>query len=215
LCPILSAMDLIVITPEETVEDETEIVNRMFENGLHRLHIRKPLFSAEEYRDYIKAIKKRYHLRLVIHGHFELYKEFWLDGIHLNAKARNDAAVWAQLKDIGIWHSSISTSFHSWQEIVDNEYKYRYVFISPVFDSISKKSYKAGIDLDGIADTKQKLDERDKHIPKIIGLGGVGPTQLKILKEHGFDGAAMLGAIWNSEFSYIMFLDALLELEAL
>jgi thiamine-phosphate pyrophosphorylase len=208
-------MELIVITPEEMLEDELEIVNDMFANGLHALHIRKPSFTADDYRNYIKAVQIKHHGRIVIHGHFELFREFWLDGIHLNAAARNDAVVWVQIKQLSIRHSSISTSFHSWQEIEENEFEYRYAFISPVFDSISKTGYKGSIDINGVMETKQKLKSLHKYCPKIFGLGGVGPRQLKTLHVHGFDGAAMLGAIWNNEFSFAMFLETMVQLRSL
>jgi thiamine monophosphate synthase len=41
---------------------------------------------------------------------------------------------------------AISGSFHSWEEIRANRFPYTYVFISPVYDSISKAGYKAAID---------------------------------------------------------------------
>jgi thiamine-phosphate pyrophosphorylase len=208
-------MQLVVITPDELLEDELVIVNNMFDNGLHALHIRKPKFTIHDYRDYIKAVKTKYHWRLVIHNHYELYREFWLDGIHLNAAARNDQLVWEQIKELNIRHSWISTSFHSWKEIEENDFHYRYAFISPVFDSISKRGYKAAIDLNGALETKQKLKSLHKYCPKIFGLGGVVPDQLKVLHEHGFDGAAMLGAIWDNEFSYVMFLDAMVQLQSI
>jgi thiamine-phosphate pyrophosphorylase len=93
--------------------------------------------------------------------------------------------------------TDISTSFHSWQEIKENNHPYKYVFISPVFDSISKKDYKAGIDLLGATTVKNELAESGKYCPGIIGLGGVDAQSIKTLHEYGFDGAAMLGAIWN------------------
>jgi thiamine-phosphate pyrophosphorylase len=34
---------IVVITPEELVQNETEIINALFQEGLDLLHIRKPL----------------------------------------------------------------------------------------------------------------------------------------------------------------------------
>jgi thiamine-phosphate pyrophosphorylase len=205
-------VDLIIITPDNTWEDEIEIVNKMLANGLQRLHIRKPMFTADDYRNYIKSVRRKYHSYIVIHGCFELYRELRLGGIHLNTAARNDTLIWDQVKDIP--SSAISASFHSWQEVLENEFHYRYVFISPVFDSISKPGYKSAIDLNGAVEIKQKLLSAHRYCPQIVGLGGVGPQQLHILREHGFDGGAMLGSIWDSAFPFVMFLEAMVQLKS-
>ena len=190
-------MKLIIITPEKTGPDETALVNQMLANGLDVLHIRKPYYSANDYSAYINQIAEQYRSRLVIHGHFELADELKLGGIHLSEAMRKDSLVWEQIRDIP--PSKIATSFHSWDEIQSNEFMYRYFFISPVFDSISKPGYKAGIDLAGARATKQKFLSENKYCPGIMGLGGVGPEQISILHQNGFDGAAMLGAIWDSK----------------
>ncbi|MCW3122536.1 MAG: hypothetical protein JWQ38_2028 [Flavipsychrobacter sp.] len=200
-------MKLIVITPETDVADETMLVNSLFNNGLQKLHLRKMGYAEQDYRNYIGRIEAQYHTRIVIHACFELATELHLGGVHLNSMVRESEHMNTQLKDIA--SDKISTSFHSWNEIADNEFLYSYVFISPVFDSISKEGYKAAIDLDGAVEIKQQLATQGKHYPEIIGLGGVGIPQLKILSEKGFDGAAMLGSIWLSADPVKMFADAL------
>lgn len=199
-------MLLIVITPDNSVPNETNIVNRLFENGLQRLHLRKPGFTVEEYRSYLKAIDSTYHNRVVLHGNFELTQEFEVRGIHLNSMLRNDESVWKRIEDLGI--TNLSTSFHSWDEIRDDHYPYKYVFISPVFDSISKKGYKAAIELSEIKLLKNNELSSVNSIPLIVGLGGVDVAGIKVLHEHGFDGAAMLGAIWYSNDPVGWFVEA-------
>ncbi len=189
-------MKLIVLTPDTTLENEVQIINELFENGLERLHLRKPSFTTQQYRDYLRCIDISYYKYIVLHGCFELFDEFELGGIHLNSAARSDSSMWGRIKHISLLQ--ISTSFHSWQEVQDNEFRYGYVFISPVFDSISKAGYEAGIELAGAGDLKRTLKAANKYCPSVFGLGGVGVEQLKTLDEHVFDGAAMLGAIWQS-----------------
>jgi thiamine-phosphate pyrophosphorylase len=190
-------MRLIIITPEAAIVDEPQIINSLFEHGLQRLHLRKPSFTSKNYRDYIKEIDSQYHSRVSIHGSFELFSEFRLGGIHLNSFSRDDQSIWHQVKDV--IPSAISTSFHAWQEIEANTFPYGYVFISPVFNSISKQDYKAGIDLVGASKMKQNLARQNRYCPSIIGLGGVGKKQIEALHKYGFDGAAILGAVWQSE----------------
>ena len=206
-------MDLIVITPEELIDDEIELANTLLEGGLTRLHIRKPLFSEQQYCNYINAIDEKYHSRIVTHNFFHLFHDLKLGGIHLNSASRNDRFVWEQVQDIS--PAYISASFHSWKEVEDGDFQYSYVFISPVFDSISKIDYMAAIDLDGAAEVKQSLRQQRKYCPRIIGLGGVGPQQLNTLRQKGFDGAAMLGSIWLSEYPLIIFQESMAQLKSI
>ena len=191
-----SAMQLIVITREHNGRKETGVVNLLFTNGLQRLHLRKPSFSLNDTRHYIREIDEQYHSRIVLNGCFELMDEFMLGGVHLNSKVRNDRS--KMKKVVNVPPHEISTSFHSWQEIKEDLFPYGYVFISPVFDSISKKGYKAGIDLLGANEIKRECVLGNRYCPDIIGLGGVGVEQIVPLKEKGFDGAAVLGGIWTS-----------------
>jgi thiamine-phosphate pyrophosphorylase len=191
---LLLRMQLIVITPDKDIENEALLVNEMFALGLERLHLRKPGYTKEDYERYIQTIDPAYHARIIVHAHYELFHEYQLGGIHLNSMVRDDATVWAQVATIQ--PHNISTSFHSWAEIADNEFAYSYVFISPVFNSISKKDYEAAISPDGAKALKQTLSAEHKYCPRIIGLGGVGEPQLATLAQHGFDGAATIGAVW-------------------
>lgn len=189
-------MKLIVITPDRTIADEAAIVNRLFENGLSRLHVRKPSFTRDELCDYVNAIAPEYHHHLVINNHFDLFDALKLGGVHLSSFARNDEQVQTLIKDIPA--AKISTSFHSWQEIMDNKFPYGYVFISPVFDSVSKPGYMAGIDLAEAMMVKNRLKMNSAYCPQIIGLGGVTTSNITVLHEYGFNGAAMLGNIWQA-----------------
>ena len=81
----------------------------------------------------------------------------------------------------------MSRSCHSLEEI-DNSKEKDYLFLSPVYPSISKPGYLPSFCLN---DLKGKVDGR------IIALGGVTPKRLPELFEIGFGGAAMLGLIWE------------------
>jgi thiamine-phosphate pyrophosphorylase len=191
-------MQLIVITPDTTAANEPEIVNEMFAGGLPRLHLRKPSFTFEDHRSYLDSIDQQFHSRIVLQNCFELYQEYELGGIHLTSAMRKDPSVWLKIKPLAA--AEISSSFHSWQEILDNKFPYDYVLISPVFDSISKPGYKASIELPGAASTRQRLTAQNGMCPALIGLGGIGVEQIDVLSENGFDGAAILGAIWNGNY---------------
>jgi thiamine-phosphate pyrophosphorylase len=85
---------------------------------------------------------------------------------------------------------ALSASLHSWEEVREVPSRaLEYVFLSPLFDSISKPGYLAGKDLirrpAGIAPCR------------LIGLGGIDADTIGEVIQHGWDGAALLGYIWQ------------------
>lgn len=190
-------MQIVVITPEKDLPFELELVNSLFEMGLEVLHLRKPGYNEVYYERYITGIRPEYHSRVVIHGAYGLFRTLDLRGVHLRSAIRHDEGTLDQLRNVPC--PAISTSFHSWAEIAQNETPYGSVFISPLYNSISKPGYGAAVAPEGITDTLQQLNSPGKHCPRIIGLGGVNKANISTLKKLGYDGAALLGAIWNDE----------------
>lgn len=201
-------MKLILISPDTDIPQETTTANRLLEMGVHRYHLRKPHYTTTQYEQYMEQILPQHRRRLVIHGSYELYAKLKLGGIHLNSAARANIEVWEQLKAIP--SSAISTSFHSWQEIDNNSFPYRYVFISPLFDSISKEGYKAAIAIPDISQTRKKAEKNNTFCPQIIGLGGINPHNIYQLLQHSYDGAALLGTIWQSPDPIAAFVEVVL-----
>ena len=128
-----------------------------------------------------------------------------LGGIHLNGVARANESIWDII--VNIPPSAVSTSFHAWDEVLDNRFAYGNVFISPVFNSISKPGYNGSININEIAAVRKMLGEENRYCPAITALGGVDKNVIQTLKQHGFDGAALLGAIWNNSSPVAAFLE--------
>lgn len=187
---------LVFITPEKTLARETELVNAFFINGLKRLHVRKSSYNLNDYRNYISSINKKYHPQISIHENFELVEEFPSIGIHIKSNCIKDSDLMNKIKNIK--PSILSTSFHSWEEIKENEANYNYVFISPVFNSISKRGYKAAIDITKVSEVKNRLSSQNKCCPDIIALGGIDASKISILHTNRFDGVAVLGSVWQA-----------------
>lgn len=190
------SMRLIIITPEINHPEEIDFIHALFENGLLQLHVRKPFFSTTDYHDFLCQINQKYHSRISIHDNSELLKVFPGLGLHVRSLTRESEKIGNIIGSLS--PSTISTSFHSWNEIEKNQYPFDYVFISPVFDSISKKGYRANINLAEIKEIKQKMALQNKKQFPIIALGGVDATNIGLLYQNGFDGAAVLGAVWES-----------------
>ncbi len=80
----------------------------------------------------------------------------------------------------------MSRSLHSVEEIAG--VKEDYVFLSPVFPSISKPGYGGSLNLEELKVVVNR---------KVIALGGITEERLPIVERIGFGGAAMLGAVWR------------------
>jgi len=102
------------------------------------------------------------------------------------------------------WHDNIlpwQGSAHSFKELEKIGENVEICFLSPIFDSISKFGYKAGFNRqklgDGIAAWKD-FQKRENRSQKLFALGGVEAGNIAELAELGFDGAAVLGAVWHN-----------------
>jgi len=174
-------MRLIVITSSERVEQEAEKINALFEAGMEILHIRKPDFSKKEYINLLDKIKQEYHHKIKIHEFFELTENYNLLGVHLNVRNPNYT---------GKKKLNVSKSVHSTEEL-ENIDEYDYVFLSPIFDSISKKGYLSNFDDEILL----SASESGKINQKVIALGGINQQTLPLLKKYAFGGVAVLGGI--------------------
>lgn len=117
---------------------------------------------------------------MVIHHNFNLFEKFTLGGFHVSY-----APSLPKIKQ-----GTLSCSVHNWKEAEDALTKCDYVFISPLFDSISKNAYKKNPELMNIPS-----DLRGK---KIIALGGIDDNTIEEVFDLGYYGGAVLGYIWNN-----------------
>lgn len=172
---------IIVLTSPTPIQDETTLCNTLFARGLTCLHLRKPGASVETYEQFIRQIRPDYRERIVLHEHYELVEKYQLRGIHVKyAEACH-------------YHSrcrnyTVSVSCHSVEELQKLPFRPDYCFLSPIFDSISKKGYASRFpqlpDLSGI------------DFP-VYALGGIVPEQIPLCRQAGFEGVAVLGYIWE------------------
>ncbi len=178
---------VVLIAPEQDIKNEISILNQLFEAGLEYFHLRKPHKNYPSYGDYLSQIDDTYHDRILVHQFHELINDFNLKGIHFQEAKRREVSM-ETLKNIRKKQNlSVSSSFHSTEEIADCEFEFDYHLLSPVFNSISKTGYEGrGFDVN--------------HINKpIIGMGGVTIKNLSEFTKLGYQGVGVLGGIWQSE----------------
>jgi len=182
---------LIVISSPESIENEASLINQLFDEGLGLFHLRKPDSSEDEIKNLMLNIDHNHYSKLVFHQHHYLAKNFGIKRLHyteLNRKQliENDAH---ELKK-QFFH--LSTSIHSLEDYKNLLPCFDYTFLGPVFDSISKKDYKA-------IDVINEIKNDEKRITKLIAIGGITKSNLNEPVSWGFDGVAVLGSVWENE----------------
>lgn len=177
-------MKLIVITLPDFIQGEAANIRWLLDAGMDLIHLRKPCSTYEQCAALLEEIPQEYHSRIVTHDHFSLCKEFALKGVHLNS--RNT------IPPEGFM-GSVSCSCHSVEEVARRKQIVDYVFLSPVFDSISKKGYHSAFSPQSLTEAaRQGIIDHN-----VIALGGVTASRIGSLREWHFGGAAFLGDIWN------------------
>lgn len=179
-------MKYIGITPEHFLSDEGLLIAALLDHGLYRLHLRKPSASRDEVEQLLRAIPDSCYNRIVLHDHFDLAISYRLAGVHLNRRNPVPPAATAH------YTPALSRSCHSIGELTDHE-RYSYQFLSPIFDSISKRGYSAGFTPEQLQTAAGQgiIGER------VIALGGITPERIPAVREWHFGGVALLGYLWQ------------------
>lgn len=194
-------MQLIVVSNPVSFNGESKLINKLFDNGLEVFHLRKPEISKDEYTAVLKGINTRYHDRVALHQFHELWYDYGVNRLHFSEHLRKELPA-DGLSDV--YRSKVlSTSVHHADDI-ETLMGFDYAFLGPVFDSYSKPGYK-GISNNGFKLNKVEEDLAQGQVKhtKVIALGGIGLNTIGRMKRMGFDGAAMLGWIWNDPLKAI------------
>ena len=185
-------MQLIVITNEQPLRREHDLIHALFEEGLEVLHIRKPYSALHEVEAYVGRINPAYYNRISVHRIPEIVERFPLRGYHFSYDAFKEGNM-----DLELIHKFrkdnrlISCSCHSVEDLKAAKEITDYQFISPLFDSMSKTGYKAGIDF---YELSKFLSE---HNTTTFGLGGIDEHTIPHLRNTGLSGVVVLGIIWK------------------
>ena len=177
-------------------EEEVALVNALFEEGLPLFHLRKPMFSVTELKNWLSLVKPEYMERISLHTFHDLVYEFPVGGIHTSERQRQASDQGRHQQEFLLEQFPklrLSSSFHTLSDLENAPKIYDYTFISPVFDSISRPHYKAGFSPEEIIEMLSNARN------KVFALGGICSQQIPEIVDMGFDGAGMLGAIWYSK----------------
>ncbi len=178
-------MKLILISNPYFFPAESKIINQLFENFDFTFHLRKTEANEKDFDIFISQISEKYHEKIVIHDNYKLIHKFKLKGLHFSTSQRIHSESFK-----GFYKS---TSTHSVAELQSIKDSFDSAFISPLFPSISKSGY------DKCIDKKEIISFlKNPHYIQTVALGGIDADKIKICSEMGFDGVAVLGAIWEN-----------------
>ncbi len=190
-------MKLVVVTAESNQPWEHAVLAELFADGLERCHVRKPHASTDELARWIERVPREFRSRLVTHQHHELVQRYGLGGCHWK-----DAAFAPIVATPGA--TFCSRSCHNLETLRASLGIYHAVFFGPVFDSISKRGYGPG----SVAAGERSRNEvsaflRDRTVAQrrttIVALGGIDAMTAPQALALGFDGVAVLGAVWLAD----------------
>lgn len=174
----------IAITKPNAVDGEDAIIRHLLANGFDIVHLRKPDADICYCRDLLQQLSPSERKRVVIHDYYSLYEEYSLRGFHINKNLTSYPVD---------YQGTRTRSCHSLDEILRYKSECDYLFLSPIFDSISKADYRSKFShaellkasINGVIDNK------------VIALGGVTLDRIAYLHSLCFGGVAMMGAIDN------------------
>jgi thiamine-phosphate pyrophosphorylase len=180
---------LIVISNPTPIANEATIINALFEEGLEVLHLRKPDTNINELRELIEKISSKHHNKIALHQHHEIANYYGIKRLHFSEVKRKEMREEAltALKEVD---NILSASIHQTEEYNTLSSSFEYTFFGPLFNSISKQGYTSTIKDDFL------FPVMDNH-PKVIAIGGIDATNIKQVMDMQFNGAAVLGIIWQ------------------
>jgi thiamine-phosphate pyrophosphorylase len=190
--------NLVLITrPEPDIAGERRAIKRLFHAGLGRLHLRKPDWSAEDHQRFLDDIPQAYWPRIVLYTHADIVLSRGLGGLHLKAGERLPRS-WPEGRPI-------STSCHSYEELRDGPRRRAYSVLGPLFSSVSKRDHAP-------RRTPRELEVilqrwRSEGGCPVYALGGISPENAARARDHGFDGLAFVGCVWDAQDPSSVFLD--------
>ena len=171
----------IVITLPEAWPNEARALFALVENGARIIHLRKPGLSESAVCGILNTIHPEILYHITIHYHPHLAGYFGLGGVHGSPESIRGVA--------GGFRKSASC--HDWAEVKSCTGHADYVFLSPIFDSVSKQGYKAAF-----AEEQLKILLADPDRPPVAALGGITPETAGQARTWGFESAAAIGSVW-------------------
>jgi thiamine-phosphate pyrophosphorylase len=176
-------MQIVVISPEAEDPRELRAMEGLFAAGLERYHVRKPSWTAAVLESWLVRLPREWSARIVLHGHGPLAGR-----LGLASHDRDEPGVPAA--------PGSSRSCHSVPTLLRHMPHYRSILFGPVFPSLTKPGYGPAANFPW-EELKAVLARRSPGDARVLAVGGITSPRLARCRDLGFEGAALLGAVWN------------------
>jgi thiamine-phosphate pyrophosphorylase len=189
-----SAMSLVLISPERDDLRELAVLDSLFAAGLERYHVRKPHASAAQLEAWLRQMPASWRPKLILHQHHELVDVLGLGGRHWRDQAPTGPDPQTHARG-----GLTSRSCHDIARLRAALGSYDSVFFGPIFPSISKPGYTPtqsdiGEAVGAVLHTRTAAERRTT----VIAIGGMTADTVPRALALGFDGIAVLGAVWQA-----------------
>jgi thiamine-phosphate pyrophosphorylase len=195
-------MKFVVVSPEQDQPHEHEVLECLFAAGLERYHLRKPHASRAELDAYLQRVPAQWCGRVVLHQHHELVERFGLGGKHwrddgVGQGIPNPPFPKRRVKDNAPY--LVSRSCHDLATLRTALGGFDTIFFGPVFPSISKPGYApaAGVVGEALGAILRMRTVAERRT-EVIAIGGINAATAPRAEQLGFDGIAVLGAVWEA-----------------
>jgi thiamine-phosphate pyrophosphorylase len=179
-------MRIVIISPPSPDPRERPALEGLFAAGLERYHVRKPGWTPAELEAWLLALPAAWRPRLVLHEHPHLVAALGLGGRHAKDAGRPDGGPPAA--------SRACHGLSSLRRLLDFPGS---VLFGPVFPSFSKAGYGPAPDFPW-PELASLLRGARPRAARILAIGGITAERLPRCRQLGFDGAAVLGAVWGA-----------------
>jgi len=180
--------NLVLFTPTRSPWDAKTVV-KLFDAGLGRLHIQSVRdWNVRQYEAFLQQVPEVFRNRIVLEEQPDLVLSRKLAGFQMLPGDRIPPR-WPKT-------AALSLKCHSYDEMRSTPKGCHYLFLSPIFPSVSKRDY-----------VPQRTHREFQVIVErwraeggcpVYGLGGITPQNAAHVRALGFDGMAFIGSVWES-----------------
>lgn len=177
-------MEIAVVSHPYWVPHELRFVNALFEEGLMQFHLRKPHWTEAQVDAYIRQIPPKFRDRIAIHEHHNL-KKYGLGFIHFDQAPSHK-------HDKMRWLCGKTTLLHYVEHLTALDYRFDYVFLTPVFEHIERHSLRLFFPEEMLIQTLTK----DRPYA-VFAAGGINLRRAAYAQTLGFDGVVLMEDLWR------------------
>lgn len=182
---------LLIITHADHLPGETERWKELLSTGADAILLRKPGWTEDDYVSILERTDPVCYSRMLIAQYCQLQQRYGLLGTHFSEALRNSTPPqWLEaLRSEGCM---LSTGVHHTGALAGMTNYWDLLLLSPVFDSISKPGYKGQV-----PEGFRLAPGINTGSARVLAMGGVDRSNAGLTRQMGFDGIALLGAIWQ------------------